>query len=223
LAIMYLRAQVVSNRPVHDHITFTSPRPRSPSYRSVNWYVADCIRGFMRRRHKVRTRGPWRFPAEQMESTFKVFQLSRPPHRAGGPHVGWPRLEALAIVHQHLTATGRGVVTPVDQLTASMVWRAAQLDYLRSALYRAHLLAGEALFLAMQDYPQIAAMLRESADHHGITPREPTFHGVVFEGPPDHWHRIWAMEPDGTCLSQSGRTRAEVMGRRTFAGLPGGK
>ena len=47
------------------------------AYRAVDNYVADRVRHFPRRRHKVPSRGTKRFPAEQVFGDLGVFQLRR--------------------------------------------------------------------------------------------------------------------------------------------------
>jgi RNA-directed DNA polymerase len=56
---------------------------RSRAYSEVNWYVANRVRHFLRRRHKVRSRGSRQFLAQQAQ----VCKLGRWPLRAGTPHV----------------------------------------------------------------------------------------------------------------------------------------
>jgi len=56
---------------------------RSRAYSEVNWYVANRVRHFLRRRHKVRSRGSRQFLAQQAQ----VCKLGRWPRRAGTPHV----------------------------------------------------------------------------------------------------------------------------------------
>jgi RNA-directed DNA polymerase len=55
---------------------------RSRAYSDVNWYVANRVRHFLRRRHKVRSRGSRQFLAEQAQ----VCKLGRWPKRAAAPH-----------------------------------------------------------------------------------------------------------------------------------------
>ena len=55
---------------------------RSRAYSEVNWYVANRVRHFLRRRHKVRSRGSRQFLAEQAQ----VCKLGRWPKRADAPH-----------------------------------------------------------------------------------------------------------------------------------------
>ena len=56
------------------------------AYDEVNWYVADRVRHFLRRRHKVRSRGTRQFSAESVFDDLGVLKLSRKPKRADTPH-----------------------------------------------------------------------------------------------------------------------------------------
>jgi RNA-directed DNA polymerase len=47
-------------------------------YCDVNWYVANRVRHFLRRRHKVRSRGSRQFSTERVYDDWKVFRLGRP-------------------------------------------------------------------------------------------------------------------------------------------------
>jgi hypothetical protein len=49
------------------------------AYRAIDNYVYACTRHFLRRRHKVPTRGTRRFPAEQVFGPLGVVRL-RPLH-----------------------------------------------------------------------------------------------------------------------------------------------
>lgn len=52
------------------------------AYETVNWAVLDGARGFLRRRHKVRTQSMWqRFSAKTIYGSFGVHKLRRPPKR----------------------------------------------------------------------------------------------------------------------------------------------
>ena len=55
---------------------------RSRAYSEVNWYVANRVRHFLRRRHKVRSRGSRQFLTQQAQ----VCKLGRWPKRADTPH-----------------------------------------------------------------------------------------------------------------------------------------
>ena len=55
-------------------------------YSEVNWYVANRVRHFLRRRHKVRSRGTRQFGIEQIQGHYKVLKLARPPKPAGPSH-----------------------------------------------------------------------------------------------------------------------------------------
>jgi RNA-directed DNA polymerase len=50
---------------------------RLMAYRAVDNYVAERVRGFLRRRHKVPSRGTRRFPALRVFGALGVFQLRR--------------------------------------------------------------------------------------------------------------------------------------------------
>ena len=52
------------------------------AYRAIDNYVYDCVRGFLRRRHKVSTRGTRRFSGEAVWTDFGVVKLGRLPRRA---------------------------------------------------------------------------------------------------------------------------------------------
>jgi RNA-directed DNA polymerase len=56
------------------------------AYSEVNWYVADRARYFLRRRHKVPTRGTRQFSTEFVFVDSKVHKLDRRPSRAATPH-----------------------------------------------------------------------------------------------------------------------------------------
>jgi RNA-directed DNA polymerase len=49
----------------------------SRAYSEVNWYVANRVRHFLRRRHKVRSRGSRQFSTERVFDDRKVFKLGR--------------------------------------------------------------------------------------------------------------------------------------------------
>ncbi len=56
-------------------------------YSDVDWYVANRVRHFLRRRHKVRSRGSRQFPAEHVFEDRNVLRLVRTlPRRGGAPH-----------------------------------------------------------------------------------------------------------------------------------------
>jgi len=50
---------------------------RTQAYRAVDHYVADCVRHFLRRRHKVSSRGTTRFSDDVVFSELGVLQLRR--------------------------------------------------------------------------------------------------------------------------------------------------
>ena len=57
------------------------------AYREVDWYVNDRVRHFLRRRHKVLTRGTRQFSTEHVHGDRKVVQLvPLLPKRGGAPH-----------------------------------------------------------------------------------------------------------------------------------------
>ena len=58
----------------------------SRAYQDVNWYVANRVRHFLRRRHKVRSRGSRPFSTERVFNDRKVFRLGRWPQRGDPPH-----------------------------------------------------------------------------------------------------------------------------------------
>jgi RNA-directed DNA polymerase len=55
-------------------------------HHQVDWYVANCVRHFLRRRHKVRSRGSRQFGTKQVFGDRKVIKLYRKAERAGTPH-----------------------------------------------------------------------------------------------------------------------------------------
>ena len=55
-------------------------------YSDVNWYVANRVRHFLRRRHKVRSRGSRPFSTEHVHGDREVVRLGRKPKRDGPPH-----------------------------------------------------------------------------------------------------------------------------------------
>jgi RNA-directed DNA polymerase len=58
----------------------------SRTYSDVNWYVANRVRHFLRRRHKVRSRGSRQFSTERVFVDRKVFRLGRRPQRGDTLH-----------------------------------------------------------------------------------------------------------------------------------------
>ncbi len=58
----------------------------SRAYSDVNWYVANRVRHFLRRCHKVRSRGSRQFSTERVFDDRKVFKLGRWPQRGDTPH-----------------------------------------------------------------------------------------------------------------------------------------
>jgi RNA-directed DNA polymerase len=60
---------------------------RLMAYRAVDDYVAERTRHFLRRRHKVPTRGPRRFSADRVFGELGVFRLRR-FHLGSPAHAG---------------------------------------------------------------------------------------------------------------------------------------
>ena len=58
----------------------------SRAYSDVNWYVANRVRHFLRRRHKVRSRGSRQFSTERVFDDRKVLKLGRRPQRGDTLH-----------------------------------------------------------------------------------------------------------------------------------------
>src|SRR6266702_2455966 len=58
----------------------------SQVYSDVNWYVANRVRHFLRRRHKVRSRGARLFATERGFDDRQVLKLGRRPQRGGTLH-----------------------------------------------------------------------------------------------------------------------------------------
>lgn len=65
------------NRVLRGWAAYFSYGTRLMAYRAVDQYVADRVRHFMRRRHKVPTRGTTRFSAEVVFGELGVFHLRR--------------------------------------------------------------------------------------------------------------------------------------------------
>ncbi len=55
-------------------------------HHQADWYVANRVRHFLRRRHKVRSRGTRPFAAEHVFGDLGVVKLYRKAQRAGAPH-----------------------------------------------------------------------------------------------------------------------------------------
>ena len=53
------------------------------AYRAIDQHVYDRVRNFLRRRHKVSTRGTSRFPAERVFGELGVVRLQGPMRAAG--------------------------------------------------------------------------------------------------------------------------------------------
>lgn len=75
------RAEVVArlNRTLRGWAAYFSYGTRLMAYRAVDNYVYDCVRHFLRRRHKVPTRGARRFPRSWIFGELGVQRL-RPLH-----------------------------------------------------------------------------------------------------------------------------------------------
>src|SRR6266699_3862966 len=58
----------------------------SQVYSDVNWYVANRVRHFLIRRHKVRSRGSLLFSTERVFDDRQVLKLGRRPQRGGTLH-----------------------------------------------------------------------------------------------------------------------------------------
>jgi len=58
----------------------------SQVYSEANWYVANRVRHFLRRRHKVRSRGSRQFSTERVFDDRGVLKLARRPKRADTLH-----------------------------------------------------------------------------------------------------------------------------------------
>jgi RNA-directed DNA polymerase len=56
------------------------------AYSELNWYVANRVRHFLRRRHKVRSRGSRQFSTERVWGDREVVRLARSPRRVDTPH-----------------------------------------------------------------------------------------------------------------------------------------
>ena len=67
------------NRVLRGWAAYFNYGTRLMAYRAIDNYVYACTRHFLRRRHKVPTRGTRRFPAEQVFGPLGVIRL-RPLH-----------------------------------------------------------------------------------------------------------------------------------------------
>ena len=63
------------NRTLRGWATYFSYGSRATAGRAVDNYVYGCVRGFLRRRHKVPTRGTRRFSAEQVFGPLGVYRM----------------------------------------------------------------------------------------------------------------------------------------------------
>jgi RNA-directed DNA polymerase len=55
---------------------------RATAYREVNNYVSDCVRHFLKRRHKVQSRGTEHYGYQRIFGELKVLRLGPPPRLA---------------------------------------------------------------------------------------------------------------------------------------------
>ena len=55
---------------------------RATAYREVNHYVSDRVRHFLKRRHKVQSRGTEHYGYQRIFGEFKVLRLGPPPRIA---------------------------------------------------------------------------------------------------------------------------------------------
>jgi len=65
------------NRILRGWSNYFSYGTRTMAYRAVDHYVEGCVRNFLRRRHKVQTRGTRRFPDERIFEKLGVLRLRR--------------------------------------------------------------------------------------------------------------------------------------------------
>ena len=75
------------NRVLRGWANYFAYGTRLMAYRAVDHYVYDRVRQFLRRRHKVPSRGTRRFPAEAVFGELGVFQLRR-FHLVSPAHAG---------------------------------------------------------------------------------------------------------------------------------------
>ena len=75
------------NRTLRGWANYFSYGTRARAHRAVDCYVLERVRHFLRRRHKVPSRGTRRYPAEHIFGELGIFQLRRrqlePPAHAG--------------------------------------------------------------------------------------------------------------------------------------------
>jgi RNA-directed DNA polymerase len=65
------------NQKLRGWSAYFSYGTRTQAYRSVDHHVADCVRHFLRRRHRVSSRGTARFSDDAVFGELGVFQLRR--------------------------------------------------------------------------------------------------------------------------------------------------
>ena len=65
------------NQIVRGWSAYFSYGTRTQAYRAVDHYVSDCVRHFLRRRHKVRSRSTTRFSDNVIFGELGVVQLRR--------------------------------------------------------------------------------------------------------------------------------------------------
>ena len=69
------------NRILRGWSTYFSYGSRATAYREVNNYVSDRVRHFLKRRHKVQSRGTERYGDKRVFGELKVMRLGPPPPR----------------------------------------------------------------------------------------------------------------------------------------------
>ncbi len=67
------------NQMLRGWSTYFSYGTRGPVYRAVDQYVYDRVQHFLRKRHKLSSRGSKRFPYEVVYGELRVFRLRRAP------------------------------------------------------------------------------------------------------------------------------------------------
>ena len=79
--------QEALNRVLRGWANYFAYGTRWMAYRAVDHYVAERVRHFLRRRHKVPSRGTRRFPLARVFGTWGVFSL-RGVRLASPAHAG---------------------------------------------------------------------------------------------------------------------------------------